>query len=184
MNTSPSVTQQSDAPAIREPAKYPYNLSSNFTFAEAVTSTEAARNGIDNLPKDPQIITNLGYAARKMEQVRLVLNQHPIIPSSWYRCLLLNRSLKSLDTSDHLLGLAVDFICPRFGSPKQVADALLSQADLLGWKQLILEHTWVHISWSIVPNVPPKLEVLSLLKSGGYAHGLTNPDGVPYTYFS
>lgn len=113
-----------------------------------------------------------------MERVRAILNS-PIHVDSWYRCLQLNRALKSKDTSQHLKGEAVDFICPEFGSPFEICVKILHYPELIIFDQLILEHTWVHISFNADPTTQPRKQVLSLLQDGGYSLGLTDPNGRP-----
>lgn len=71
-------------------------------------SHTANRLGIDNTP-DLLAIDNLKSLCKNvLEPVRLHYNI-PIIPSSGFRCLELNRAIGSKDTSQHILGEAVDF---------------------------------------------------------------------------
>jgi Peptidase M15 len=150
------------------------NLSDHFTLEEATFSDTAARNGIDNVCQSQMIITAATKTALKMEKVRALLGK-PISVSSWIRCIALNRALGSKDTSQHIKGEAVDFTCFAFGSPTDICKKLLENKEVIGWDQLILEHTWVHISWNSVQRG----EVLSLLQGGGYAQGLTDKFGKP-----
>lgn len=154
-------------------------LSEHFTLEEATISQTASREGIDNSHPSDEVIISAGRTAVRMEKVRAVLN-HPVSVNSWIRCLELNRALKSKDSSQHVKGEAVDFICPAFGSPLQICQALVKVKDLLRWDQLILEHTWVHISWNSIPGGLQRGQVLSLLSDGGYAIGLTNNQGKLY----
>lgn len=151
------------------------NLSPHFTLAEAEHSVTASRLGIDN--SAPQaIIPALKFTANKLELVRTLLNA-PISVSSWYRSLELNRALKSKDSSKHRLGEAVDFISPACGAPERICRMLLKYKSVICWDQLILEHTWIHISWNSIPSGNQRGQVLSLLKNGSYASGLTDADG-------
>jgi zinc D-Ala-D-Ala carboxypeptidase len=152
-------------------------LSEHFTLEEATISGTASRLGIDNSSPSPYVIAAAYRTAVKLEKVRAAL-QCPISIDSWIRCLELNRALKSKDTSQHIKGEAVDFIAPKFGTPTQICKKLLEYKEVIGWDQLILEHTWVHISWNAVPNTPNRGEVLSLLSTGGYALGLTDASGI------
>ena len=127
---------------------------------------------------ESQIVQNITRTAVKFEKVRAILGT-PITVSSWYRNPTLNAAVGGAAKSDHLSGCAVDFIAPKFGSPLDICRVLKDHASLLGFKQLILEHTWVHISWEPIPGVQPKLEVLSLLEGGRYAIGLTDKLGNP-----
>lgn len=152
-------------------------LSTHFSLEEATISQTADRLGIDNSSPSPEIITNAARIAVKLEKVRIVLGEKPINVSSWIRCLGLNRALRSKDDSQHILGEAVDFISPQFGTPLQICKQLIKERVLIGWDQLILEHSWVHISWKSIPNAVQRGQVLSLLSTGGYANGLTDPSG-------
>lgn len=152
------------------------NLTEHFTIQEVTFSSTADRLGISNvLPAvlwDAVLKTAIG-----MEKVRTLLGDKSINVDSWYRCLDLNRALKSKDTSQHLKGEAVDFICPDYGTPTQIAKFIVQNSDLIKYDQLILEHTWIHISWNSNPSGGQRGQVLSLLSSGGYATGLTNANG-------
>ena len=158
----------------------PTQLSQHFTLEEATQSQTASREGIDNYHPSPEVIAAASKTAVRMEKVRTVLF-NPIAVSSWIRCLELNRKLGSKDSSQHVLGEAVDFTCYAFGSPAKICRALLEYKDLIRWDQLILEHTWVHISWNSAPNAIQRGQVLSLLSTGGYTMGLTDAHGQPVT---
>lgn len=130
-------------------------LSDHFSLEELTKSTTALRLGIDNslhAVTSAVLVNNLTEVAVKiLEPVR----EHfkiPFSPESGYRCITLNRALKSKDSSKHVLGEAVDFEIP--GIPN---------IDLAGWiannlefDQLILEFYspdnptagWVHVSYS------------------------------------
>lgn len=126
------------------------NLSTHFTLAEFTLSTEAGRRGIANDPP-AELLPTLKRTALGMETVRIRLGGMPIVVSSGYRSLALNRALGSKDTSQHLKGEAVDFICPRFGSPANIVAALKDSE--VQYDQLILEFArngggWVHVSFA------------------------------------
>jgi hypothetical protein len=146
--------------------------STHFSWAEAQITSH---RGIDNtIPKElwPKVI----YTAVGMEAVRLVLNNLPIIVSSWYRCPELNTRVGSKSTSQHLQGQAVDWICPSFGTPTQVALALREQDQFVEYDQMILEHSWIHTSFTI-PGIHPRSQVLTLLSNGKWAQGITDLNG-------
>lgn len=153
------------------------NLSDHFTLEEAVLSQTASRQNIPNAPT-PDIIVTLTVTARQMERVRALL-QNPITVSSWYRSPALNHAVGGVPNSQHQTGEAVDFICPGAGSPADICRSILLYPELITFDQLILEHTWVHISFSAVPSSPNRRQVLSLLSSGHYASGLTDSQGTP-----
>lgn len=153
------------------------NITDNFYWDEA-TITE--QRGVSNIIPDPGIRGNIVRTATKMEKVRAILDK-PIRVNSWYRCPELNKIVGGSRTSDHMTGCAVDFVSLRYGTPLDICKAIIASNLIIGFKQLILEHSWVHISWDAIPGVKPKLEVLSLLHGGGYAVGLTSKDGKPLT---
>ena len=152
------------------------NLTEHFTLAEATHTSHPIRN----VPS-AEVVVVLRATAAKMELVRSCLDNQPIRINSWYRCPELNSLVGSKPTSDHIRGAAVDFVCPNFGSTLEVCRRIIANQDLLGFKQLILEHGWVHISFDPNPLTQPKLQVLSLLQSGSYAVGLTDPKGRYYS---
>jgi putative chitinase len=152
----------------------PIQLSEHFTLAEATFSSTADRLGIDNSCTDDAIIAKAILTAISMERVRALL-ANPIHIDSWIRCLKLNRALHSKDTSQHPLGEAVDFLCPAFGTPAQIAHKIVDNATIIGYDQLIMEYSWVHISFS----ERNRREVLSLLRTGDYTRGITDLDGNP-----
>lgn len=119
-------------------------LSEFFTLEELIFSETASRYNIDNRPSK-LILPNLINTAEKMDVVRRYLN-NPIIISSGYRCQELNSKIGSKSTSQHTMGLAVDFKCPRFGTPKEIVNAILTSGIV--FDQMILEfNSWVHLSF-------------------------------------
>ena len=155
----------------------PKMLSPHFSLAEAIHSETAARKGIDNTPREVDIFT-MRNTAERMEQVRILLGV-PITVSSWYRSPEVNAAIGSKSTSQHIKGEAVDFIAPSFGDPVTICKKLIPFIESLRIDQLILEHTWVHISFAISTG-KPRGQVLSLITGNHYANGLTNRYGVPY----
>lgn len=124
-------------------------LSPHFTLEEATHSQTATRLGIDNAPVDIETLERIRQAAEQMELVRSLLRDEPITVSSWYRSPALNTAVGSGPTSAHLLGLAVDLICPGFGSPLDIARHLASHSrgTPLRYDQIIHEGSWVHVGF-------------------------------------
>ncbi len=156
------------------------NLSLHFSLAEATASETAERSGISNQPSDHELEV-MTQTAEHMELVRTILGAKPLHINSWYRCLELNRAIGSKDTSQHIQGCAVDFIAPCYGEPLTICRKLIELVDQVQFDQLILEHTWVHISFAI-PSSKPRHQVLSLIEGGHYATGLTDKHGVHYEH--
>ena len=55
----------------------------------------------------------------------------------------MNLAVGGVPTSAHCRGLACDFVCPAFGTPEEVALAILNSG--IAYDQLILEYGWVHV---------------------------------------
>ena len=119
------------------------NLSPHFTLEEAVRSSTAERNGIDNTPTTP-LVHNMITAAVGMERVRSLLNQ-PLHVDSWFRCPALNEAVGGAKDSAHMYGYAIDFICPEYGTPKDIVAVIV--ASNLTFDKCIYEGSWVHISF-------------------------------------
>ncbi|HYE40276.1 MAG TPA: D-Ala-D-Ala carboxypeptidase family metallohydrolase, partial [Ramlibacter sp.] len=85
---------------------------------------------------------------------RLAGQQVPVLVTSGYRCLQLNRAIGSSDSSDHVQACAADFKAPFFGPAFSVAKLLAPMADELRIGQLIHEFgSWIHVSTRI-PSRP------------------------------
>lgn len=142
------------------------NLSPHFTLAELTLSQTAARQGIDNTPP-AEVVAALRETAAVLERVRRLLGDRPIVVTSGFRCLALNRAIGSLDSSAHVLGRAADFTCPAFGPPLEVARTI-AQSDI-AFDQLIHEFgSWVHIAQT--PGLPRRQ--LLTIDGAGTRYGL------------
>lgn len=125
------------------------NLSTNFSLSEATKSSTGLRCGIDNTPSSEQIAALTHVAESILQPVRDHF-ETPFVPSSWFRCLDLNRAIGSEDSSRHILGEAVDFEVPGISN----RDLAIWCRDNLEFDQLILEFWdpddpsagWVHCS--------------------------------------
>ena len=138
-------------------------LSPHFTLAELSHSNTATRLDIDNTPLAEEI-ANLEILAEGLEQVRTKLDSRPILISSGFRCLELNRALKSKDTSYHTVGLAADFTCPSFNNVHEVMRALADSS--IQFDQLILEFgRWIHIAFP-KQGEKPRRQMMRIGKSG------------------
>lgn len=122
-------------------------LTPNFTLEEFTDSQTAARQGIVNVPlPNSQEYKNLLRTAQVMEKVRTLLGDKPILVSSGYRSLSVNAAVGGSKSSAHISGLACDFSCPGFGTPKAICKKLEPHMKALGVDQLIHEYnTWVHL---------------------------------------
>lgn len=138
-------------------------MTPHFSLEELIFSNTAIRLDIDNIPT-PEALANLEILANGLEAVRAKLYSNPIKVSSGYRCLKLNRALKSRDTSYHVKGLAADFTCPRFGTVPEVMRALADSS--IEFDQLILEFdSWIHIGFAEA-GAKPRRQMMIIDKSG------------------
>nr|AOE13324.1 peptidase, M15A family [uncultured bacterium] len=137
-------------------------LSPHFTLAELSHSNTATRLDIDNTPLAEEI-ANLEILAEGLEQVRTKLDSRPILISSGFRCLELNRALKSKDTSYHTVGLAADFTST-YGNVQEVMRAIADSS--IQFDQLILEFgKWIHIAFP-KQGEKPRRQMMRIGKSG------------------
>lgn len=149
-------------------------LSKNFSLSELTKSDTADRLEIDNWPDEKYQIDNLRLVAENILQPVRDHFDIPFSPNSGFRCLELNRAIKSKDTSQHTKGQAVDLEVPGVSN----YDLALWIQQNLDFDQLILEFYtrgdptsgWVHCSY-VGPDQNRK-EVLSMLKSEGFVKGL------------
>ena len=81
--------------------------SEHFAVQEILYSQTAKQYDIDNMPKDKDIIDNLNYTIRRLEEIRVGYGK-PIIINSCYRCVELNKLVGGVKDSKHVKGLAVD----------------------------------------------------------------------------
>lgn len=138
-------------------------LSPNFSLAELTVSQAATRAGLRNVPVGTAL-DNLTRLARTLEQVRALLFGAPILVSSGYRSPAVNNLVGGSHKSAHMQGLAADFVAPRYGPPRDVAEAIRDSS--IQFDQLIYEGTWVHLAIA-APGVIPRREVLTAVFRGG-----------------
>jgi hypothetical protein len=145
------------------------HLTEHFTVEEFTDSQTAARKGISNVP--PPISEewkNLHRTANVMEQVRTILGDKPILVSSGYRSPAVNAAVGGSKSSAHMSGLAVDFSCPGFGTPKAICKKLEPHMKELGIDQLIHEFgSWVHLG---LTGGAPRHQALTI-DNKGTRHG-------------
>jgi hypothetical protein len=130
------------------------NMSENFTYQEFTRSKAALQLGIHNSPSDEEIMNGQRLAFAILEPCRARFEKS-ISPSSWFRCLKLNRAIGSGDTSQHRKGEAVDFTIKGVDLMKVY---LFIYNNLL-FDQIILEKYnpdtnsgWIHCSYKKVGN--------------------------------
>lgn len=140
-------------------------LSEHFSLEEMIVTQ--VRGATNTVPLS--LLPAVKDTAERMEEVRKLLGNAPITVTSGYRSPFVNKIVGGSITSAHMSGRAVDFICPSFGTPFEVAKAIAA-SDIV-FDQLIYEETWVHISF----DPKARREVLTKRRSSGYIAGL-KPD--------
>ena len=100
-------------------------LTPNFKLVEFTHSDTAVMCGIDNTPNDQETV-NLSRVAETLEMIRVLLGNKPITITSGFRCSELNAAVGGAYNSAHLYGLAADFVCPEYGTPIQICNALVN----------------------------------------------------------
>jgi len=142
-------------------------LTPHFSLKEMTTTS----TGIANVPTG-QLLKNLTYTAQQLEVVRGILGNNTIQVNSGFRCDAVNRAVGGVTTSAHSYGFAVDFVCPKFGTPYEVCAALIKAG--MKFDQLIHEkRRWVHIGFGLKSGISHRQQVLTLPPQGGrYQAGL------------
>ena len=143
-------------------------LTADFHLSEFLRSDKAVRLGLDNIPDALAMASIRNFLAPGMQQVRDLIGA-PINISSGYRAPQVNAAVGGSRSSQHMHGLAADFTAPFFGTPLQIARAIV--ASHIKFDQIIQEGSWVHISFS----AKPRRSVLTAKFTNGvasYLHGL------------
>ena len=115
-------------------------LTEHFSLAELTVSEVAARKGLDNTP-DADSEENLRILASYLEQIRALLGV-PLHINSAFRAPKVNVAVGGSGTSSHCAGEAADFTARQFGTPQDIAHAIM--ASDIPYDQLIYEGTWLH----------------------------------------
>ena len=155
--------------------------SNNFTVNELLHSDKAVNNGIENLPS-PQDFKNLINTVDNLWQLVRDLLGHPMKVTSAYRNPKVNKLVGSGSGSAHLVGYAIDFDCPSFGSTRQIASFLVNEFKDRGiaFDQIILEYpdspsSWIHLGYKQPNTNKQRNQVLTAVKVNGitkYLSGL------------
>ena len=140
-----------------------FRLTPHFALSEFTTSQAAARLALNNDPSEADI-TNLRRLAALLEAVRVTLGK-PILITSGYRSEIVNEMVGGAKNSAHKTGRAADFVCPGYGSPREIVQRL-SDSGLV-FDKLILEFdNWVHIQVAQV-NANPRGKVFTAFRTSG-----------------
>lgn len=138
-------------------------MSTHFKLSEMlVTST-----GMYNDPTNATVASNIDSTMWRMDEVREALGK-PVRITSGYRSPAVNSRIGGSATSDHMKGLAVDFVCANM-DPIDICDVILDA--YIEFDQLIAEYRngkrWVHIGF----GQGMRRQVLTF-RNGKYQQGL------------
>ena len=124
-------------------------LSPHFTLEEMVKSQTALRMGLDNSPGPDQFEALVSLCEFALEPIRNHY-ERPVIVSSGFRALAVNKAIGSRRTSQHTKGQAADIEIPGLDN----LELYYWAAANLDFDQLILEYYsgepssgWVHVSY-------------------------------------
>ena len=143
-------------------------LSEHFSLAELTSSDYAVRHSLNNMPEDAEVLENLHILAQGLERCRAILNK-PMVVTSGYRSPKVNSAVGGSKTSDHMKGLAADFVVPSM-SAREVCLTLAKHHAEIGFRQLIQEgNRWTHISFPDVDQ-PAAGQILTAIFKDGKAN--------------
>lgn len=119
-------------------------ITKNFSLAEMTVSQEAARNGLKNVPDKKQIDSLIALCENILQPLRDRVKK-PIVVSSGYRSVTINRRIGGSAASQHCKGEAADFTIPGMSIGEIVA---MIKKMGLPVDQCIDEFgSWVHVSY-------------------------------------
>ena len=121
-------------------------MTESFNYNEFIYSDTATKNKIQNVPSPDQIENGKALFKHVINPLREKYGEIRI--TSAYRNQELNNLVGGVDDSQHMTGQAVDIQTPQI-SRYEVANWII---DNLEFDQLIVEPTWLHISYSRTKN--------------------------------
>ncbi|QDP61978.1 MAG: putative peptidase M15 [Prokaryotic dsDNA virus sp.] len=126
------------------------NISKHITYAEAIHSNTAKRDGIDNTPNSQHLENMKELAEKVFEPLRSWVGG-PIKVNSFFRSPKLNEAIGGASSSQHCKGQAID-LDDVYGH-KTNAEMFLYIRENLDFDQLIWEFgtdmspNWIHVSY-------------------------------------
>jgi GH24 family phage-related lysozyme (muramidase) len=139
-----------------------FKLTEQFTLGQICTGDSGIPSGVNYGISAADIVCNLRLLVSNCIEPIKAKYPNIIIKSAW-RSEAHNTRIKGSKTSDHLKGMAIDFILGGFNR-KQHYDAIIEiQKMLPAFRQLILEYkgatTWIHIAFNINNNLMQALTI-------------------------
>ena len=123
-------------------------LSKNFTLEEFIRSSTAESMGIDNVPKDEEVIENMKALCLEVLQPLRDYVGAPIHINSGYRCKALNEALDGVKGSQHLSGQAADIHVENTEHLLKMMHFIMDETDFdqLIWEKNKAGVQWLHVS--------------------------------------
>jgi len=103
--------------------------------------------GLQNIPSEQQLAAMRLVAEKVFEPLRQHFGQ-PIRINSFFRSPAVNKAVGGVPSSQHVLGEAIDLHCDTVGD-RVIFDYVRLY---LHYDQVILEPTWVHVSYKATGN--------------------------------
>ena len=145
-------------------------LMPNFTIEELSRSEYAIRHGIDNTPDRAAKLALIDL----IDNVLQPLRDHfgcPVVVTSGFRSVKVNKAIGGSATSQHCLGMAADIHIPGH-SLREVADWIAANLD---FDQAIFEFgSWIHVSYRAGHNRHQKLTAKKVKGKTVYLPGFHN----------
>ena len=120
-----------------------------FTLEELIKSTTAARLKINNTPTN-EIIRNLQYGVSMVLDPLRRIHQQPIIITSGYRCVQLNKAVGGVPSSWHTKGNAADIHIKDENEAREIFNILKTLPSV---DTALFEHSrqsqWIHVQWDM-----------------------------------
>ena len=120
-----------------------------FALQEFIKSSTASRLKIDNTPTS-EILRNLQYGVLKVLDPLRRIHQQPIIITSGYRCVELNKAVGGMPNSWHTKGNAADIHIKDENEAKEIFNILKTLPSV---DTVLFEHSrqsqWIHVQWDM-----------------------------------
>lgn len=120
-----------------------------FTLKEFTQSSTATRLKIDNTP-NAEILRNLQYGVQMVLDPLRRIHQQPIIITSGYRCVQLNKAVGGVPNSWHTKGKAADIHIKDEDEAREIFKILKTLPSV---DTVLFEHShstqWIHVQWDM-----------------------------------
>lgn len=119
----------------------------HFTLEELIKSETATKKRIDNTPSVGVVRNLCSLIIEVLEPARVKLGA-PIIVSSGYRSVALNKAVGGVQNSQHISGQAVDVVCTKKEDKQKLFEIFATmEFDQLLWETNSAGTQWIHISY-------------------------------------